>query len=349
MNLTSDQFRVNEAWILFRIDQFLYVQDQPVDVYMLMDASSFFIFDQLLVPDEISKKYKKKFNTLFKNAKKKAKQWPQKLILPEGDPAEQLCRMHSKKNHYSFEIVPYSYLSAILDPLKQSFSTFINKPSSEMNEPEGKEYQNESDDDPTAQYMIQDSYDPCSCGSGKKFKFCCKPVFREITEAMCAAEDGDIDNALDWMKKAEKKVGKTPEILCRYAVVYSFFDQSKYDEYLTETLEIAPNHPRASYLLALEQTASGQLDNAIESYKKAIANYPETDKYHLNESWTNLANLYFGRKDYPRAKAGWEKAIMLMPKDKLSRSNLLDLIINNPAVPEELKTINPIIELYLKG
>jgi len=348
MKLTSDQFYVNEVWILCRIDQFMDVQDQPVDVYILIDAASDYIFGQLLVPDEMSQKYKKKLHKLFKKAKKTAKEWPKKLILPKGDPAKELCQMHSKNNHYTFEMVPLSYLSSILDPVQQSFSSFIQNPSSEKTDSEGFVYQNDTNDESWVKDTIPDSYDLCSCASGKKYKFCCKPIFRQIIEAMCAAEEGRIDDALDWMKKAQKKVGETPEIICRYAVIYSFYDEHKFYELLIKTLEIAPNHPRANYLFAIHQTKCGQLDMAIASYKKAIANYPVTDKYHLNEVWNNLANIYYAKKDYYEAKTSWEKAIMFLPKDKMARANFLDLIVNNPDVPEVLKTINPFIKQYFK-
>ena len=38
--ITPDQFHVNEAWIAVRIyEEFLLVQDEPYDIYVLMDAA----------------------------------------------------------------------------------------------------------------------------------------------------------------------------------------------------------------------------------------------------------------------------------------------------------------------
>jgi len=56
-----------------------------------------------------------------------------------------------------------------------------------------------------------------------------------ITEAMYSVEQGKIDDAIDWMKKAQKKVGNTPEIMCRYAIIYSFYDDHKFFELLVKT------------------------------------------------------------------------------------------------------------------
>ena len=51
----------------------------------------------------------------------------------------------------------------------------------------------------TAKQMVPDAYDPCRCGSDKKFKFCCKPIFREVLGAMAASQDGQLDEALRYI------------------------------------------------------------------------------------------------------------------------------------------------------
>ncbi len=103
--------------------------------------------------------------------------------------------------------------------------------------------------DKAAQLTIPHPYNPCTCASGKKFKFCCKPIFNHITEAMRAAEDGLHEEALEWISKAEKIVGNTAEVLCQKAIIYSFTDRERYAEYLQQCLEVNPQHPRAHYLL----------------------------------------------------------------------------------------------------
>ena len=38
--------------------------------------------------------------------------------------------------------------------------------------------------------MAFDPYDPCPCGSGKKFKWCCQPVYVQIDKAFQQDADG---------------------------------------------------------------------------------------------------------------------------------------------------------------
>ena len=45
--------------------------------------------------------------------------------------------------------------------------------------------------------------------------------------AMGASEEGRRAEALEWIAKAKEIVGETAEVLCREAIVYSYFDQPK--------------------------------------------------------------------------------------------------------------------------
>lgn len=122
--LTPNQFRVNEVWIAFRVNEsFMFVQDEPYDIYVLMDAASAYAFGHVLVrvTDEIPKE--KDVDTLFQEAWGAKRQWPRKLILPEDDPAKNIFGMQAEKNGLSFETVPLSDLSPIVEPMKELFAS----------------------------------------------------------------------------------------------------------------------------------------------------------------------------------------------------------------------------------
>lgn len=180
----------------------------------------------------------------------------------------------------------------------------------------------QQDSDEAMQQMIPQPYSPCTCASGKKFKFCCKSIFNYIVEAMCAAEDGLHEQALEWISKAEKIVGNTAEVLCRKAIVYSFIDRQRYSEYLQKCLEVNPQHPRAHYLQGIDSNKKGEYEAAIAAYLKAIQYYPSTDHYHLNEAYNNLANVYHQLGEHTKAIAAWKTALEYSPTDKMARVNL---------------------------
>jgi hypothetical protein len=122
--LTPDQFSVNEAWIAVRVNEaFLIVNDEPYDIYVLMDAASAYVLGHALLrvvdeaPDE------KEIEALFKKAWEAKNQWAKKLILMEDSIAEDVFRTQAEKNGLSFQIVPLSDLEVIVGPLKESFSS----------------------------------------------------------------------------------------------------------------------------------------------------------------------------------------------------------------------------------
>jgi hypothetical protein len=122
--LTPNQFRVNEVWIAFRVNEsFMFVQDEPYDIYLLIDAASAYAFGHVLVrvTDEIPKE--KDVDTLFQEAWGAKRQWPRQLIFPEDDPAQRIFRMQAEKNGLSFETVSLSNLSPIVEPMKELFAS----------------------------------------------------------------------------------------------------------------------------------------------------------------------------------------------------------------------------------
>jgi tetratricopeptide (TPR) repeat protein len=318
-----------EAWLIFRLDSFIQIKGQPADIYLLMDVASAYVLGQIIVTGELPDLID--IHRLMKTAYDTKKSWPDIFFFPDGDPAENLFRKYAADKKITFEVQPLSTFNEIIAPIKQSFMEFqTSSENSARSDPQETQE--------IIQAFIPDSYDLCPCASGLKYKFCCKRIFQEIINAMTAAEDGHRHEALKWMKKAESKIGETAEILCRYAIVYSFYDKEKCAEYLEKCITSFPNHPRANYIRGIELKQKGDFEGAIEAYTKAIGHYPPTDRYHLNEVWNNLGSAYFELKKYFEAKEAWEKALEYSPRDQMAMNNLQYMIYDNPDVPEKLKS-----------
>ena len=122
--LTPDQFIVNEVWIAARVNEsFLFVQYEPYDVYVLMDAASTYVFGHVLAKVTDEAPHDRDVEDLFKKAWEAKRQWPEKIIVPEDDLAENVFRTQAEKNDLSFDTVPLSDLSSILGPLKELFES----------------------------------------------------------------------------------------------------------------------------------------------------------------------------------------------------------------------------------
>ena len=328
MQYSNEQFEPNQAWMIFRIKTMMMIEDKTPDIYVLMDIGSDYIFGNTITLDE-SLDFTE-LDNLMLDACKNSNSRPELLLSVAGDPAEDIIREYASKQKISFKAEPLSSLEGIIDPVTDSFNKYIS------DSPGDDPFEHDEDYEAAMKY-IPDTYDPCTCGSGKKFKFCCKPFFFDIVNAMADAEDGHYKKALEWMKKAEKKGGQTPEILCRYAIVYSFFDREKSEEFLEKCFSLYPGHPRANYVRGIDLKQRGDYKGALEAYQTALRNYPPGDVYHLNEVWNNIGTVYCEEKRYADAKRAWEKALEYMPKDKTAARNLICMIHENPDVPEKIK------------
>lgn len=340
--MNYSDFKENGAWLIFRLDT--QVKDQPVDVYLLMDLPSGLIMRHAIVtglalePNEA--------RTFLQAGRDRKGLWPRRVLIGKGDPSENTIQTALAPHHLQLESIPRSQLEPLIAPVKESFGrqffSLSSLPSSMLRD-------DVSDDDrESATHFMPDSYDPCSCGSEKKFKFCCKPIIREVIGAMAAAETGHLNEALGWMEKAAAIAGETAEVFCRYAVVYSFTDRKKSDEYLKKSLEVNPDHPRANYLCGINLKEKGDFKGAVIAYETALSNYPATDKYHLNEVLNNLGSAHYALGHIREAKAAWEKALVLLPSDTMVRQNLMEFIYMNPALPLAEREMSSFIARFFR-
>ena len=298
-----------EAWLIFRMD--ILVGGQPADVCILMDIGSGFVFGHLIVLNMVPSL--PEFENLMQKAYGTLEKWPEVLYCSMNDPAIALFERTAAGKGIRFQTAPGQVFYEISEPVIKSFRRVSAPPEPDEISEEEKEM---------ARFLIPDSYDPCFCASGKKFKFCCKPVFPEIAESMALTEEGKIKQALECLDRAREKAGLTPEILCRYAIVYSYSDKKKSDEHRAMCLKLNPRHPRANYIMGIDLKESGDYEKALEAYMAAAENYPPGDRFHLNEVWNNIGTVYYELGNYKSAGAAWEKALKYMPQDKTARKNM---------------------------
>ena len=322
-----EDFTHENAWLIFRLDA--NVQHQPIDIYLLLDLRHNLLVEPILVESELSQEEADHLiATILSNDST-----PSRLLLANGDPAESVLKKSIEKTKIKLEMTPAPYLENLTAYAKKTWgqhcSSLENASRSSAKDNNLDDLDNfvdfeevDNDEYQSVQRFLPDSYDPCSCASNKKYKFCCKKIVREISETMVAAEEGNLTQTLQWIEKAGNIVGDTPEILCREAIIYSFFDAKKSNALLKKCLKSNPNHPRAHYICGINFKMEGNLPAAILSYEKAIANYPLSDHYHLNEAYNNLGTAFYMSGNFDNAKAAWEKGLLHMLSDKMTRKNL---------------------------
>lgn len=91
---------------------------------------------------------------------------------------------------------------------------------------------------------------------------------------------------------------------------------------LESLLKLRPREAQGRFLLGVVQTAMGNTEAAIASYRMLIEDYPE-----LPEPYNNLAVLYAERGNYNGARIALETAVATAPDWATAHENLGDLYI----------------------
>lgn len=332
----------DQQWILDRTDA--QVQDQSVDIYFLIHFPSQYCLGHIIVVK--TEPSVSEVEELLLKAYQENRSWPPKLTLPKGDPAESVFRFVMDKHRVKVEVLPRSELHAYTQEFKVGFGQVAFSPSAISCVNPSDEIT--LDDAEAVRASIPDSYDPCPCASGNKYKFCCKRILREVVMGMAFLEEGKFLEALKCIKEAEDRVGRTAEVLCRLAIVYNHFDPEKYEQTLNECLSQFPHYPRAYYIRGIDFSEKGKKREALECYEIAIKNYPPTDRYHLNEVLNNVGKIYFELGEFAQAKSAWEQAFLLLPWDTVVKENLVFCIYTNETLTSAMRKPSPFVLNFIK-
>ena len=324
----------NDLWVFHR-EEFETQKDGVCDVYVILDALTGHCIS---LNTSTNLPPVPQLMNMIKEAMVKYEATPKSLAILKSDPLaenmEGIC--------YALKIPFTALTKKEITPFVADFSHHFRT------EVKGMRPLEDSPEREEAETFIPQTYAPCPCASGEKYKFCCQKIFKETVNAMADAQEGYFNEALASMNEAEKKVGLTAEVLSRYGVVWSFKDMNKANEYFSKALEVNPNHPRTNYVLGLEASNNKKYKDAIAYYQKALEHYPTEDKFHHNETLNNLGNVYFHLKDYKAAKDAWEKALVLLPSDRMVLGNLFNCIYENPEVPAIVREVSPFIQRFLR-
>ncbi|GIW79536.1 MAG: protein disulfide-isomerase [Gemmatales bacterium] len=126
--------------------------------------------------------------------------------------------------------------------------------------------------------MAHDPYDFCECGSGKKFKWCCQPIFVHVEKAYQRHAEGQREASLQLMDKIIASHSDNPEVFGRKAhllILDDRLDEAK--ECLQKAFAINPNYPFGFQCEALIRLAENDIDEAVRLlWKAAEAFHPSS-------------------------------------------------------------------------
>jgi tetratricopeptide (TPR) repeat protein len=135
--------------------------------------------------------------------------------------------------------------------------------------------------------MAPNPYDPCPCGSGKKFKFCCQPYFPQIELALEQQQTGQHEAAVKTMKAVTDAHPDYPPAWGYYAQV--LYNEGKPDEAeaaLDKAFALNSQFGMGFLLRGLFRQNEGEIIGALLLFRKAEEAFDvqATDQLaHVNE------------------------------------------------------------------
>src|SRR5262249_48807546 len=131
------------------------------------------------------------------------------------------------------------------------------------------------------QIMALDPYASCPCGSGKKLKWCCEPIYATIRRAFEQEANGQHDAALKLMDDLVKEHASNPEAWGKRAeLLYHLGKPEEAERSLDEAFKLNPKYPWGLLLRAIILFQEGEIPGALILARKAADAYdPEAHDY----------------------------------------------------------------------
>ena len=124
--MQPSDFRVNETWLAYRINQApMQIEGQDVDLYVLQDAASMFLFGNLFAPHGADYPDAEEIEKLMMSAHKKRDEWPVELFLPGSHLSDNSFAKIAQKHGICIRSVPESQMSFYIKDTQEAYEDFL--------------------------------------------------------------------------------------------------------------------------------------------------------------------------------------------------------------------------------
>src|SRR5262249_6388421 len=170
---------------------------------------------------------------------------------------------------------------------------------------------------------MTEPYAPCPCGSGKKFKWCCQPIYPGIHQAQEQDDVGQHEAALRIIDKVTQDHPGNPEAWGQKArLLYANGKTDAAEEALEKAFAINPDYPFGLLLRATMRHNEKEYGGALVLARRALGAYDPQAK----DGQAQLDYLGFDcelRHNTPvPARAALEQAVAAQPTSEELRGGL---------------------------
>jgi predicted Zn-dependent protease len=182
--------------------------------------------------------------------------------------------------------------------------------------------------------MALDPYAPCPCGSGKKFKWCCEPIYADIMRAFEQEENGQHEAALRIMDKVTAEHGGNPEAWGKKAeLLYRHGQVEQAEAALERAFAVNPNYPFGLWLRAMVRFQEGEVAGALLLARKAADAYDPQAHTYLAQVYSLIFELEMQTNRPVAARAALRQVLHYEPSDEELRKRFDEIFGENSSLP----------------
>jgi hypothetical protein len=119
-------FKVNGSWLAYCINRApIHVDGQEIDLYILQDAASMYIFGNAFAPRGSDYPSEADVEKLMRSAHEKNEEWPIEIVLPGVPDATNSFAKVAKQHGIAVRTVPESQMSIYIKDAQDSYEEFL--------------------------------------------------------------------------------------------------------------------------------------------------------------------------------------------------------------------------------
>lgn len=180
-----------------------------------------------------------------------------------------------------------------------------------------------------------DPYASCTCGSGKKFKWCCQPIQDEINQVFALLEQGQAEAALRAMEEVTARHPTNPQVWGQKAQVqYLIGQHAEAEATLDKAFELFPTYPFGFFLKASFRTNEGEIAGGLLLLRKAAEHYDPNAMDMLAQIHVDIFNCEMKLNHPVAARAALDLAARFQPANEEIRKAVQNIFEGeNPNLP----------------
>ena len=183
-----------------------------------------------------------------------------------------------------------------------------------------------------------DPYAACPCGSGKKFKWCCQPIYADITRAFQQDEVGQHDTALRIMDELTAAHPQNPEAWGRKAELLDRNEKLEEAEAaLQKALDLNPNYAYGLYLRGQFRLREGEIPGALLLFRKAADLYDRSAGEILAHIYVIIFDCEMKLNHPVAARAAAEMSLRIKADPEIAKGVDAVFGAENPNLPAAAK------------